>query len=57
MAFPLQRQKKSKLLGLRVDELPELPEETFRNPEILEALTVTVEEKMEQLGELKVVLP
>jgi len=57
LAFPLQRQKKSKLLGLRVDELPELPEETFRNPEILEALTVTVEEKMEQLGELKVVLP
>lgn len=53
-AFPLQRPKKSKLLGLRVDELPE---ETLRNPEILEALTVTVEEKMEQLGELKVVLP
>lgn len=34
-AFPLQRPKKSKLLGLRVDELQELPEETLRNPEIL----------------------
>jgi len=57
LAFPLQRPKKSKLLGLRVAGVAGVARNPSKSGNPCEALTVTVEEKMEQLGELKVVLP